>query len=489
MGARSSKWIEAVCVHGEGDLLGQPMRLRDDQRLFMFQWQELDPAGGWWYDEGYIEAPSGVGKTQELACIVLEAFAGPSSEATNAPPNIIVQANSREQAGEKKADDAAEGIFGRIVQIVTHDNCPLKPFVRVLEDRIIFADGRPGRIRLIPAKGSTTDGGLPTLYVGDEVQDWTGGARDAYVRNSKGTTKTRMSRVLCASTPGAFSGMPSVGWDLHSAGEKGDDPRFLFRKMAAPADTSLSDPKKLEAAIRSCNPGIDDYRVDKLLRRASKITAADFRRFHLGLWVEADVESWLHDHPGAWERCYAKIEIPDGAKVAAGIDVGLNRDSMCVAFAAHVGDKRVVRAKIWDAEPGRAIDVQLARLYILELADRFELIHGAYDPRYFNESAAELEDAGVAMLEIPQVIERMAPADAHLYDLILSEGVAHNGQAKLTQHINAAVKRPTERGWYLSKNRSKRPMDGARAVSLAVAALDLWPPAKSNDEGPLVSIT
>ena len=47
--------------------------------------------------------------------------------------------------------------------------------------------------------GSTTDGGLPTLYVGDEVQDWIGQAADAYTRNTKSTTKTRMSRAISGS--------------------------------------------------------------------------------------------------------------------------------------------------------------------------------------------------------------------------------------------------------------------------------------------------
>lgn len=483
LGARSAAWIEKFMVHGEGDMLGQRVHLRDDQRLFLYQWQELDVDGGWWYDEGYFEAPSGVGKTQELAWIAAEAFAGPTAQAVQAPPNVIVQANSREQAGEKKGGDTAEGIFGRTVQVLTHPNCPLRDFVTVLEDRIVFADGRPGRIRLIPAKGTTTDGGLPTLYLGDEVQDWTGQAADAYVRNSKGTTKTRMARTLCGSTPGAFAGHTSVGWELHQRGERGDDPRFLYRSLAAPADVDVRNAKKLAAALKKCNPDIDVRRLDRLVRRAKQIPLADYKRFHLGLWVEADRESWLADHPGAWERCESTLSIPVGAEITIGVDVGLNRDSMSVAWCAADGQRRVVRAKIWTPEADRAVDIRLARPFIADLADRYTVRWAAYDPRYFAESAAALEDEGVPMLEIPQSVERMSPADGHLYDLILREAIAHDGSHDLTQHVNAAVRRPTERGWYLSKNRAKRPMDGCRAVSLAVASLDLW---GGEDAGPSV---
>lgn len=491
LGGRSIKWIEHFMVHGEGDLDGQPARLRDDQKLFQFQWQELDADGGWWFDEGYYEAPSGVGKTQELAWVAAEAFAGPTSKATKAPPNVVVQANSREQAGEKKGDDVAEGIFGRIVQVLTHKNCRLRDLVSVLEDRVVFADGRPGRIRLIPAKGSTTDGGLPTLYLGDEVQDWMGQAYDAYVRNTKSTTKTRMGRALSASTPGAYAGQACVGWDLHQRGERGDDPRFLYRKLAVPEDLDFKNPVVLREALKVANPGIDDRRLERLLRRVSQIPLSHFKRFHGGLWVEADKESWLHDFPGAWEACaQPDLVIPKGAEVTVGVDVGLSRDSMSVAWCWRHDDLRVVRAKVWEPEPDRAIDVTQARVFIqTELARDFVIASAAYDPRQFEESASLLEDAGVPMLEVPQVIERLAPADAHLFTLILGKNVAHDGDHDVALHVNAAVKRDTERGWYLSKNRSKRAMDACRAISLGVAASDLWPRPSKSYEGPLVAVT
>jgi phage terminase large subunit-like protein len=481
-------WIERVMVHGEGDLLGRRAVLRPDQRLFLFQWHELDPEGGWWYDEGYIEAPSGVGKTQEMAWLVCEAFAGPSAKATSAPPNVIVQANSREQAGEKKGDDTAEGIFGRVAQVLTHRNCPLRSYVQVLEDRIVFADGSPGRIRLIPAKGSTTDGGLPTLYVGDEVQDWSGQAADAYVRNSKGTTKTRMSRTLTGSTPGAYAGQGSVGWMLHERGERGDDPRFLYRSHAAPPDLNVKDADAVRAALVQCTPGIDERRLERLVRRATQIPRADWMRFHGGVWVEQDAESWLADFPGAWERGESELTIPDGAEITVGVDIGLNRDSMSVVWCARVDDVLIARSRIWNPEPDRAIDIRLARLFIAELAGRHPIRSAAYDPRYFAESAATLEDEGVPMLEIPQSPERMVPADGHLFDLILAGDVKHDGDHEFGQHVNAAVRRASDRGWYLSKSRAKRPMDACRALSLAVGALDLWePPARDPYLGPLVA--
>lgn len=471
-------------VHGEGDLDGQRARLRPDQKLFLYQWQEQDVDGGWWFDEGYFEAPSGVGKTQELAWLAAEAMAGPSATATSAPPNVIVQANSREQAGEKKGGDVAEGIFGRVVQVLTHKKCPLRDFFTVMEDRIVFADGRPGRIRLIPAKGSTTDGGLPTLYLGDEVQDWIGQAYDAYVRNSKSTTKTRMGRALSASTPGAYAGQACVGWDLHQRGERGDDPRFLYRKLAVPEDLDFKDPVALREALLVANPGISDRRHERLLRRVTQIPLSHFKRFHGGLWMPADKESWLHDFPGAWEACARPlVAIPEGVEITVAVDIGLNRDSMSVAWCWRNGDQRVVRAKIWEPEPDRAVDVTQARVFIQnELSRDYVIVSCAYDPRHFEESASKLEDdASVPMLEIPQVIERLSPADAHLFTLILDQDIAHDGDHDTAMHVNAAVKRDTERGWYLSKNRSKRAMDACRAISLAVAATDIWPrPQKSS---------
>ncbi|MGE0795832.1 MAG: hypothetical protein AB7O29_10915, partial [Acidimicrobiia bacterium] len=325
-------------------------------------------------------------------------------------------------------------------------------------------------------------------------------AADAFTRNTKGTTKTRMSRWGCGSTPGAYSGAPSVGWQLHEQGERADDPHFLYRKLAVPADLDLRDDKAVRAALIESNPGIDDRRLDRLMRRRNQIPRTDWMRFHGGVWVEADTESWLYEHPGAWERCEEELELPDGTEIGVGVDIGLKRDSMAVVWCGWFGDRIVARARIWTPDPGRAIDVGLARLFIggrgdeLEerpLADRFSIRWTAYDPRYFVESASTLEDEGVPMLEFPQSIERLAPADARLYGLILDETIAHDGDHDFGQHVNAAVKRTSERGWYLSKTRSLRPMDAARALSMAVDALmtegEAKPPAPASGRPPAVA--
>lgn len=484
-GAEVVLWIERNVVHGEGDMVGQPFLLRPDQKLLVFRWYEVDGAGDWWFERLYKEDAKGDGKTMLFAAIGLAELFGPTAPER---PNVVVAANSREQAGEVKGGDAGEGIFGRMVQIVEHDDCPIKPHAQVFEDRIVRADGRSGRIRLIAANESTTDGGLPHLFIADEVQDWTGGRLGAHQRNENSTTKLQNGRSMSCSTPGAYAGQPSVGWQLHHyamriiTGELDDD-RFLYESHAAPREfeDELDDPDVRRRALLIANPGISERRLERLVRRWDEIPHSDWCRFHLAWWMEGDQESWLIDHPGAWAACQTDEQIPDGARITVGVDLARSRDTMSVAWAwrSDLTGRWVVRAKVWEAAPHRGIDLGLAALWITGapdepdivagLAERYEVASVAYDPRYWDQIATRIGDEGIETTEWPQTVPRMSPADGVLYDLILSEGVAHDGDPILAQHVNAAVRRDTESGWYLSKGRALRPMDACRAVVLAVA--------------------
>ncbi|HEX7461753.1 MAG TPA: terminase TerL endonuclease subunit [Dermatophilaceae bacterium] len=47
--------------------------------------------------------------------------------------------------------------------------------------------------------------------------------------------------------------------------------------------------------------------------------------------------------------------------------------------------------------------------------------------------------------------------------------VAHDGDPVLTAHVSAAVKRENDRGWTLSKGKSKRKIDACIAMVIALA--------------------
>src|SRR5262245_13821984 len=93
-GGLAVKWIEDNIICGEGDFYGQRMRLRDDQRPFLWRWYEYCPkCDQWRFDEALRGEATGGGKTTFIAAVVVLEFSGPPQIAV-ASPNIPIAAAS-----------------------------------------------------------------------------------------------------------------------------------------------------------------------------------------------------------------------------------------------------------------------------------------------------------------------------------------------------------------------------------------------------------
>ena len=63
---------------------------------------------------------------------------------------------------------------------------------------------------------------------------------------------------------------------------------------------------------------------------------------------------------------------------------------------------------------------------------------------------------------------RMVPACGTLYEMIVNQKIAHNGDPVFADQVLSAAQRSTDMGWRLSKGKSKRKIDGAIALAMAV---------------------
>jgi len=79
-----------------------------------------------------------------------------------------------------------------------------------------------------------------------------------------------------------------------------------------------------------------------------------------------------------------------------------------------------------------------------------------------------LYDDGLPMVEFPQSSSRMIPACGAAYDLIVSGKVLHDGAPMFTDQVLSAAQRMTENGWRLSKGKSRRKIDAAIALCMAL---------------------
>lgn len=464
-------WIEENLVHGEGDHLGEPFRLRPEQELLLWRWYEFDAVtGDWRWRRLFVETPKGWGKTELAAAMALAEFCGPVAPSS---PNVPVAAASFEQA---------DLLFGRAKQMATHENSGIRPYVEAYDTELLLR-GSPGRMFRVAAQAGTNDGGLPTLFCADELHEWTGGRERVHLVIGNSLAKRRNGREINLSTPG--DDLDSLAGRLHArglriaAGEEDDD-GYLFEWVTAAKGRDLDDPADLERAVREANPHADDPLVANLLRRSREIPRHEFERYHLARWSEAPVSSWLADKPGAWDRCAGDATIPAGAEVVVGVDVALYHDSTAVVVAWPRPDgSTVVVAKVW--EPGKAGETDITDVmgHVRDLARTYKVRAVAYDPRFFDVPAKMLADEGVPMLRFDQSPERMVPACGLAYELIVAGKVVHGDQPTLNSHVLSAVQRTSERGWTLSKGKSRRKIDACIAMVMA-----LWEAHQASDEKP-----
>lgn len=482
LGGLAVQWIEDNCIcGGDGDYYGQKIKLRVDQQRFVYRWYEYCPSCDQWrYDEALRGEATGGGKTTFIAAIVVLEFAGPPAIAIPGP-NIPIAAASFEQA---------DLLFSMVATMCggrdqVDKASPLCGFFDVYDTEIRFADGKPGRIFRIAAVAGTNEGGAPTLFVRDELHEWGDvGDRKARVTTvvGKSTNKRRTprgrGRVISLSTAG-FDKERSFLGQLYKLGLRtlrnpSVAPRFLFDWREAPDGLNYKLAAHREKAVLAASGAagvlwnVKD-RVDDWGKPA--FPPHEWIRYYANKWVDVAEESWLKDHPQAWPACKGKWVTDPANPFVVSVDMALKRDSVAVTRIERLPDDRfAVTARIWNPDGGQ-IDHKDVFLYAKGLATGAGFRGVVYDPRFFEIAARDLEDAGILVIQFDQSPARMAPACGLTFDLITSKRIVHDGDPEFASHVTSAARREQERGFTLSKGKSKHHIDAAVSMCMGVWTL------------------
>jgi phage terminase large subunit-like protein len=188
------------------------------------------------------------------------------------------------------------------------------------------------------------------------------------------------------------------------------------------------------------------------------------------MWTRTQDESWLPD--GVWADLIENYELDDERPTYVGVDMAIKHDSVAVVWCQMDPETNIIYtdSKIWRNE-GLMFDYAEVETFIVKLGTLFNLIEVAYDPQFFERSAQALYDQNIPMVEFPQSHGRMVPACGVTYEKITGGLLRHKNQATFTDQVLSAVARPTDRGFRLSKGKSKRKIDGAIAMCMAVDRL------------------
>lgn len=248
-----------------------------------------------------------------------------------------------------------------------------------------------------------------------------------------------------------------------AAGEV-DDQSFGFWWWEAPDGCSVFDRDAWSVANPNLELGLMD--LEDMDVSAKQTGESAFRRYRLNQWVRAQ-ESWLP--AGAWDFCNdASVPLVRDRPVWVGLDMALKHDSIAVVLAQPLADGRVVvRSQIWIPDAGR-LEVSAVERYLRDVHERYDVVEFAYDPAYFQRSAEILADDGLPMVEFPQSRQRMVPACGNAYEMIVGGKVVHDGSPVFTDQVLSAAQRMTDDGWRLSKGKSRRKIDAAIALVIAL---------------------
>lgn len=455
--------MEQNLVHGPGDIAGEPLRLPQYAKRFLYRLYEFDPRTRVRLArKALLGVAKGNIKTELMAAVAIEQLAGPTAPVS---PEVKIAAASFEQA---------DILFGTAAFMIREGS--LRDFFHVFDTEIIPKD-QPGVLKRVAAAAGTNDGGRTTCFIADELHEWVGGKERVHLVISNALAKRRDGLELNISTAGAD--LDTLLGRLYEKGRKiaaGEivDPRFLFEWWEADAKWDLHDREQRVEAIREANPATDDFLdAERVADRFDEIAEHEFIRYYTNRWVQA-AETWIPSD--RWAACAGGAVPKDGTPIVAGFDGSDTLDSTAIYGATLGAQPHIFTIAAWE-NPGRKdwhvpraeVDAAVARMF-----KRWDVQSFECDPRDWMSEIQDWADlyGEDKVLTVPQNNERMAPAADAFRAAVMAGELTHDGDPALARHIANAKTRETRWGLAIRKDHpaSPRKIDRAIAAILAHAA-------------------
>lgn len=417
VGERTVEFIEHYCRHFEGEWAGQPLVLAEWQRDInraVFGWKRA--VGSRRFRTVYIEVARKGGKSTWAAGVGLYLTIADGEEGAQ----VYVTASKKDQA---------KIVWGAAAKMVKRSST-LQRFASAWKTGISCE--RMGSTMLpLGANSETQDGFNAHAQLVDEMHAHKDRHVYDVVATSMGTRRQPLNWII--TTAGIFD-PESIGWEFHERaiqvldGVIEDDTFFAFIAAADPKDDWTS-PETW--ALANPNLGIApklEYMAEQCERaRTTPSFLNTFKRYHLNLWTQQR-EIWIPIEN--WDACTRIVDVESlkGKVCCGGLDLSSKADVTALVLAFPDGDwmdflywffcpeatiqkrskdDRVpydawVRDGWMTATPGNVIDYTFIKSKVLEIAGIYELAELAYDPWSATQTATDLGENGITMVEFRQ---------------------------------------------------------------------------------------
>lgn len=482
-GDRAIAWIEKHCVIPEGKDVGQPVKLREWQRVEIRKIYN-NPAGT---RRAIISFGRKNAKTTLSAFLLLLHLCGPEAKVNS---QLLSSATSQEQAA----------VVFELAAKMVRMSPTLREFVSIRDTVKELLCKEIGTIyKALSAEKKTAFGKSPIFLIHDELAQVKGPRSELYeaLETAVGAHENPLSIIISTQAP-TDGDLLSILIDDALAGH---DPRVVVSLYTAPME---AEPFARET-IALANPALGDFlNEDEVLAMAADAhrmpsREPEYRNFVLNQRVEA---SSPFVSRGLWQSCGAVPKSLEGVPLYCGLDLSSVNDLTALIIVGKVDGVWQVHSTFWlpgdgladkaradrvpydmwakdghlIAAPGKSIDYEYVASHLAELLQTHDIRRVAFDRWGFKHLKPCLLDEGMTEQLIEQKFEEfgqgyqsMSPALRALEGEILNGRIAHGNHPVLSMcAANAVVQMDPAGNRKLNKARSSGRIDGMVALVMAV---------------------
>ncbi|MFC0988590.1 terminase large subunit [Pasteurella multocida] len=477
-GEKVIAFIEKYCLVPEGALVGQPIKLEDFQKNFIFEVYD-NPNGT---NHGILSIGRKNGKTALIACLLLAHLVGPVAVLNS---QIVSGALSREQAAL---------VFNLAVKMVQlHPKLSEVVSIKPSGKRLV---GIPMNVeyKALAADGKTAQGLSPVLAILDEVGQ-VQGSQSSFVdaiTTAQGAHKNPL--LLTISTQAANDADLLSIWIDDALNSK--DPHTVCHVYSADKELNITD----LTAWKQANPALGVFRseddIRKLAEKANRMPSFEntFRNLNLNQRVST-VSTFVSQD--VWKESGDEPKSPDGLTVYGGLDLSARTDLTALILTAKDYNGKVnVYPYFWTSEqgledrakrdrapydvwakqgfirttPSATVDYAHVVRDIAEILSDFDIAAIAFDRWRMDIFKKEMEAQGVNLPLVPfgQGFKDMSPAIDTLESDLLNGHLRHGMNPVLTMcAANAVITKDPAGNRKFEKHKATGRIDGMVALAMA----------------------
>lgn len=516
-------WLEALAVHGPGDVQGEPVVHGDEMSEFTADCYALTDAGRRLYDSAFFSRPKGGDKSGHIARVCLFEALGPARFAGWAKGGEVYRDpwglgfeyvyEEGEPMGRPvkvpfiRCMATEEGQTGNVYDTVYFNltEGPLSEAMPRKDDagltRVLLPGG--GEITPSTASSASKDGGKETFVGFDETHLYnTPELRRMYATVTRNLRKRKAiaETWFFEGTTMFAAGEESVAEATYRLAERiregrAKRQRLLFDHRWGDCD-DLTDETQLRAAITEAYGDAIawndlDGLVDEFFEGRS--ATVDSRRYFLNS-PSSTIDAWITEYEwasrGPGKGGDGAPEPTAGDVITLGFDGSRKRargvTDATALIGCRVSDGHVFQLHVWE-QPAAELDWQVpvteVQAEVKAAFDRYQVVGFYADPAKWETYIAEWEAAYGSRLKVKATqqhpiqwwmtggrVTLTVRALEKFEGAIVDGEMTHDGSSELTRHVLNARRRISRSGLQIGKENP----DSPRKIDAAIAAVLAW---------------